>query len=208
MTRIVGGEFGGRTLQVPPRGTRPTSDRVREAVFSRLEHHGVLRGARVLDLYSGSGALGLEAVSRGASHATLVDAARSAVEMGRRNARSLGAHGVAVVHDKAERFVASPPVQPWGLVFLDPPYDVRDTTVDALLGQLASTRAVTSDTLVVVERARRSPAPAWPEGWEPDTSKVYGETTVHYAFAGPASSDERSDVDGEADGSDAAGVLA
>ncbi|ROS73566.1 16S rRNA (guanine(966)-N(2))-methyltransferase RsmD [Cellulomonas sp. PhB143] len=186
MTRIVAGEFGGRTLHVPPRGTRPTSDRVREAIFSRLEHHGALRGARVLDLYAGSGALGLEAVSRGAAHATLVDAARSAVEMGRRNARDIGAHGVEVVHEKAERFVATPPVKSWDLVFLDPPYDVRDETVASVLEHLATTRAVTRDTLVVVERATRSAEPVWPAGWEPDTSKAYGETTVHYAFAGVA----------------------
>ncbi|BDZ43105.1 DNA methylase [Paraoerskovia sediminicola] len=160
---------------------------MREAIFSRLEHHGVLRGARVLDLYSGSGALGLEAVSRGAAHATLVDAARSAVEMGRRNARELGAHGVEVVHEKAERFVATPPVKAWDLVFLDPPYDVRDETVVSLLEHLATTRAVTRDSLVVVERSSRSPEPRWPEGWEADARKSYGETTVHYAFAGPES---------------------
>ncbi|WP_029253771.1 16S rRNA (guanine(966)-N(2))-methyltransferase RsmD [Paraoerskovia marina] len=186
MTRIVAGEFGGRTLHVPPRGTRPTSDRVREAIFSRLEHHGVLAEARVLDLYSGSGALGLEAVSRGAAHATLVDAARSAVEMGRRNAQELGATAVVAVHEKAERFVATAPAEPWDVVFCDPPYDVRGETVDALLAALDETGALTDDTLVVVERSSRSAAPAWPAGWEADVSKAYGETTVHYAFAGPA----------------------
>lgn len=185
MTRIVAGKFGGRSLHVPPRGTRPTSDRVREAIFSRLEHHGVLDGARVLDLYSGSGALGLEAISRGAVHATLVDAARSAVDMGRRNASELGTDAVVAVHDKAERFVAAAPAQPWDVVFCDPPYEVRDETVNALLAQLAATRAVHADTMLVVERSSRGPAPMWPEGWEQDVSKVYGETTVHYAFAGP-----------------------
>lgn len=185
MTRIVAGEFGGRTLHVPPRGTRPTSDRVREAIFSRLEHYGVLADARVLDLYSGSGALGIEAVSRGAVHATLVDAAKSAVEMGRRNAAELGTDAVVAVHDKAEKFVAVAPAQPWDVVFCDPPYDVRDETVNLLLARLDETGAVVSDTMLIVERSSRSPAPSWPDGWEPDVSKAYGETTVHYAFAGP-----------------------
>ena len=83
MTRIVAGSVGGRAIAVPPRGTRPTSDRVREAIFSRLEHLGVLDGARVLDLYAGSGALGLEAASRGATTVTLVDSARPAADVAR-----------------------------------------------------------------------------------------------------------------------------
>ena len=95
MTRIVAGTVGGRVLQVPRAGTRPTSERVREALFSRLEHLDVVDGARVLDLYAGSGALGIEAASRGAAHVTLVESARDAADVcraQRHDARS-GGHG-------------------------------------------------------------------------------------------------------------------
>nr|BFF20984.1 hypothetical protein GCM10025730_45050 [Promicromonospora thailandica] len=106
MSRIVAGVVGGRSIAVPAKGTRPTSDRVREAVFSRLEHLDVLDGARVLDLYAGSGALGLEAASRGAAAVTLVDSARPATDVARRNVTTLGLAGVRVVTDTAERFAA------------------------------------------------------------------------------------------------------
>src|SRR5699024_5956386 len=105
VTRIVAGTVGGRVLQVPRSGTRPTSERVREALFSRLEHLDVVDGARVLDLYAGSGALGIEAASRGAAQVTLVEAARDAADVCRRNVTSLGlGAAVQVVAEKAERF--------------------------------------------------------------------------------------------------------
>ncbi len=107
VTRIVAGSVGGRSIAVPAKGTRPTSDRVREAIFSRLEHLDVLDGARVLDLYAGSGALGLEAASRGATAVTLVDSARPAADVARRNVAALGLTGVRVTTETAERFAAS-----------------------------------------------------------------------------------------------------
>ena len=108
VTRIVAGEFGGRQLAVPAKGTRPTSDRVREALFSKLEHDGCVAGANVLDLFSGSGALGLEAVSRGARQATLVDSARDAVKVATENVKALGVPDrVRVVSDDAERYTAA-----------------------------------------------------------------------------------------------------
>ena len=107
MTRIVAGRAGGRSLKVPPKGTRPTSDRVREAMFSRLEHYDVVDGARVLDLFAGSGALGLEAASRGAAAVVLVDASRQAADVCRANAATTGLTAVVtVVVDRAERVVA------------------------------------------------------------------------------------------------------
>ena len=90
MTRVIAGEFGGRALTVPKSGTRPTTDRVREAMFSRLEHAELVRGAVVLDLFAGSGALGFEALSRGASHVTFVDSALPAVRVIEDNIRTLG----------------------------------------------------------------------------------------------------------------------
>jgi 16S rRNA (guanine966-N2)-methyltransferase len=187
MTRIVAGTVGGRSLQVPSKGTRPTSDRVREAIFSRLEHYGVLEGAYVLDLYAGSGALGLEAASRGAQRVVLVDAARVAVEVCRANVKTLGLTNVQVLQDKAEKFVQSAPSTTWDLVLIDPPYDVSEPVVAELLRQLATTSALVEDAVVVVERSTRSPEPTWPDGWELLARKDYGETAVYYA--GPSVSE-------------------
>lgn len=185
MTRIVAGTAGGRTIQVPARGTRPTSDRVREAVFSRLDHWDVLDGARVLDLFAGSGALGLEAASRGAVAVVLVEAARAAADVARRNVRALGLPGVVVEQGRAERFVATAPTLPWDVVFLDPPYDLADDVVDAILADLARPGALNDGAVVVVERSARSAAPRWPTTWEELARRDYGETSVHYG--GPAS---------------------
>ncbi|MHA7132484.1 16S rRNA (guanine(966)-N(2))-methyltransferase RsmD [Oerskovia turbata] len=188
MTRIVAGSVGGRSLQVPPKGTRPTSDRVREAIFSRLEHYGVLEGAYVLDLYAGSGALGLEAASRGARRVVLVDAARAAAEVCRVNVKALGLTTVQVVQEKAEKYVQSAPSTTWDLVLIDPPYDVSEAVVAELLRQLATTSALVEDAVVVVERSTRSPEPTWPDGWELLARKDYGETAVYYA--GPVVTEE------------------
>ncbi len=184
MTRIVAGAAGGRTLQVPARGTRPTSERVREALFSRLEHLDVVAGARVLDLYAGSGALGLEAASRGAASVALVEASKQAADVCRRNAAALGlAARVTVVNDRVERFVERAPVAPWRLVLLDPPYDVGEVALGAVLTALVGTLVVTLDerAVVVVERSTRSPEPAWPAGLARFDERRYGETTLWLA---------------------------
>ncbi|PZR52323.1 16S rRNA (guanine(966)-N(2))-methyltransferase RsmD [Xylanimonas oleitrophica] len=185
MTRIVAGTHGGRTLQVPPKGTRPTSERVREALFSRLEHYGVVDGARVLDLYAGSGALGLEAVSRGATHVTLVDSARGAVEVARRNVAALGLGAAArVVAEDAGRYaagLAAAPGDPLDLVLLDPPYDLSEEALGRVLADLAAPGVLAADAVVVVERSTRSPEPVWPAGLELLARKDYGETAVYYA---------------------------
>ena len=195
MTRIVAGRFGGRPLQVPPKGTRPTSDRVREAIFSRLDHLDVLDGARVLDLYAGSGALGLEAASRGAAEVVLVDANRRAADVARRNVATLGLQReVRVVADSAERFAAgaSPSAGAPGfdVVFLDPPYDLAEDALTTVLDHLAAPGVLAAGAVVVVERSTRSPEPAWPAGLEAFARKDYGETAVHYAEpAEPGGSD-------------------
>lgn len=187
MTRIVAGRFGGRSLQVPPKGTRPTSDRVREAIFSRLDHLDVLDGARVLDLYAGSGALGLEAASRGAADVVLVDANRRAADVARRNVAALGlSQEVRVVADSAERFAAGAVPAAGGsrgfdVVFLDPPYDLAEAALATVLTHLAAPGVLAAGAVVVVERSARSPEPAWPAGLEPFARKDYGETAVHYA---------------------------
>ena len=179
MTRVVAGTAGGRTLRVPATGTRPTSDRVREALFSRLEHLGVVRDARVLDLYAGSGALGIEAASRGATAVTLVDSARAAVDACRRNVATLGLVAVDVVAQRAERYVAVPAAAPWDLVLVDPPYDLAEDDLARVLAGLAG--ALAEDAVVVVERSSRAPEPTWPDALERTDRRAYGETVVWFA---------------------------
>ncbi len=181
MTRLIAGTAGGQRLDVPPKGTRPTSDRVREAIFSRLDHLGVLDGTRVLDLYAGSGALGLEAASRGAARVTLVESARVAAGICRSNARRTGlADRVDVVSAPVERYVAGPaPAVGYDVVLIDPPYAAE---VDEVLAALTQPGWLAPDATIVLERSGRSPAPDWPDGWTDDGTKSYGETAVHYAL--------------------------
>ncbi|MDU0347238.1 16S rRNA (guanine(966)-N(2))-methyltransferase RsmD [Actinomyces sp. MRS3W] len=183
MTRIVAGAAGGRRLTVPPAGTRPTSERVREALFGRLEHYGVITGARVLDLCAGSGALGLEAASRGATDVTLVDSSRAATKVCTANARALGLKGVRTVTAKVESFLAGPAGAPVELVMLDPPYDVDEAALAAMLAPLTRREDpwLTPRAVVVVERSSRSPEPTWPAGLTCFSSRKYGETTVWFA---------------------------
>jgi 16S rRNA (guanine966-N2)-methyltransferase len=185
VTRIIAGAAGGRRLSTPPGdATRPTSDRVREAVFSTLESAvGSWSGLRFLDLFAGSGAVGLEAVSRGAAHATLVEQHRRTAAVARGNARTLGFAAVEVVTARAEMFVQRPPAQPYDVVFLDPPYTLGNDAVGDLLGQLVAQRWLRPDAVVVVERAARDAAPPWPEGIREDRAKRYGETVVWYGRA-------------------------
>ena len=182
MTRIVAGTAGGRSLAVPRRGTRPTSERVREALFSRLEHLDVVDGARVLDLYAGSGALGLEAASRGAAHVTLVESGRDAAEVCRRNVAALGFGDVVTVSaETAERFVQRGVVAPWALVLVDPPYDLDDEALAAVLAGLALPGAFDERAVLAVARSTRAPEPRWPDGIVRFDRRAYGETVVWFA---------------------------
>jgi 16S rRNA (guanine966-N2)-methyltransferase len=184
MTRIISGTAGGRTLRTPEgASTRPTSDRVREALFSRLEHRHLLTGAHVLDLYAGSGALGLEAASRGAELVLLVESNRRAVSVIRDNIKTVGRAGVRVLADPVLRVLSAGP--PGGirmdLVLIDPPYDVREDALAEVLTELVERGWLASDAFVVVERSTRSPQPTWPKGLELSGEKRYGETTVWFA---------------------------
>ena len=124
MTRIIAGAAGGRRIAVPPKGTRPTSDRVREAMFSALEHDPGLHGAAVLDLCAGSGALGLEALSRGAAHTLFVESDRRAANVLRRNVADLGLPGAVVQVASAGAVLAATAERAYDVVLIDPPYDV------------------------------------------------------------------------------------
>ena len=184
MTRIIGGRAGGRRLQTPPGPvTRPTSDRVREALFSRLEHRALLEGTNVLDLYAGSGALGLEAASRGAALVVLVESHRRAARVIRVNIEALGLPGVRLVTDTVERALETGP--PGGirmdLVLIDPPYDVTEAALADVLRSLVERGWLAREAFVVVERSSRSPQPTWPEGLELSGEKRYGETTIWFA---------------------------
>lgn len=183
MTRIVAGTAGGRRLAVPRSGTRPTSERVREALFSALDHEGVVDGARVLDLYAGSGALGLEAASRGAQDVTLVDSSRAATRACQSNAHALELEDVEVVTATVASFLAAVAGTPADLVLLDPPYEVGEAELAQVLELLARSQDpwMTPGAVVVVERSVRSPEPTWPDALQRYARKTYGETVIWFA---------------------------
>lgn len=181
MTRIVAGTAGGRRLRVPPKGTRPTSDRVREALFSALEAGGDIADARVLDLYAGSGALGLEALSRGAADAWFVEADRRAADVLRANVAAVGLGGT-VHHGKVAAVLSRFTPEPFELVLADPPYAVTDDDLRSVLQSLAN-GWLTDGALVVVERGVRGGVD-WPDAYRPLRVKTYGDTALHWAEFG------------------------
>jgi 16S rRNA (guanine(966)-N(2))-methyltransferase RsmD len=182
MTRLIAGAWGGRRLVTPDgRDTRPTSDRVREALFSTLSTMVDLAGARVADLYAGSGAVGLEAASRGASHVLLVEAEAKAARAARANIAALGAGAaVTLATAKVELAVAAGPGGPYDVIFADPPYGLGDDDLAAVLAALAANGWLGEDAVLVVERATRSAEPKWPAGVTAGRSRRYGETTLWY----------------------------
>jgi 16S rRNA (guanine966-N2)-methyltransferase len=181
MTRIIGGSAKGRKLQTPTGdATRPTTDRVREALFSALEAQvGSMHGLRVLDLYAGTGAVGLEAASRGAAAVTAVESDRSTAALIGANARTLG-FALDVVANPVARALAAPPRAPYDVVFADPPYPLPDEEVVEALGLLVANDWLSAGAVVVVERSRRSVEPAWPAGLGLLRQKKYGETVLWY----------------------------
>ncbi|MFE6459799.1 16S rRNA (guanine(966)-N(2))-methyltransferase RsmD [Streptomyces cinereoruber] len=194
MTRVIAGTAGGRRLAVPPgNGTRPTSDRAREGLFSTWEAlHGTLDGTRVADLYAGSGAVGLEALSRGAAHALLVEADPRAAKTIRDNIRAIGLPGAELRTGKAEQIVTGPaPADPYDLLFLDPPYAVGDADLREILLTLRSGGWLSEDALVTVERSTRGGEFGWPAGFEPLRARRYGEGTFWYGRAASTCEDAR-----------------
>ncbi|MFI7142638.1 16S rRNA (guanine(966)-N(2))-methyltransferase RsmD [Streptomyces massasporeus] len=195
MTRVIAGTAGGRRLAVPPgTGTRPTSDRAREGLFSTWQSllGGPMEGERVLDLYAGSGAVGLEALSRGAGHTLLVEADAKAVRTVRENVKSLGLPGAEVRAGKAEQIIrTTPPGDPYDLVFLDPPYAVTDDDLREILLTLRTEGWLAEEALVTVERSTRGGAFRWPAGFEPLRARRYGEGTFWYGRAASTCEDAR-----------------
>lgn len=185
MSRIVAGAAGGTPLvSVPGSLTRPTTDRVKEALFSRLDAFGIIAGAKVLDLYAGSGSLGVESGSRGADTVDLVEFDAKASSVCQRNADLingvLGRKVVTVHRSKVESFLErTEEAARWDLVFLDPPYPLDEPALSAVLVKLADHLAPAA--VVVVERSSRSPEPLWPGGLARFAEKKYGETRLWFA---------------------------
>jgi 16S rRNA (guanine966-N2)-methyltransferase len=185
MTRIVAGELGGRRISAPPgRETRPTSDRVREALFSTLESLTDLDGCRFADLYAGSGAVGLEAASRGAAAVLLVESDPRAARTVRANIDALDlARRCQLVVGRIPAILAAPPKQPYDVVFADPPYELPESDVAELLRTLVGGEWLASDAVVVLERSARSPEPPRVEGVTPERGRRYGESMLWYLRA-------------------------
>lgn len=193
MSRIISGIAGGTTLKsVPGDATRPTTDRVKEALFSRLESWNVISSARVLDLFAGSGALGLETASRGARQVLLVELVPKAVSVCQQNAakinEALKSQIASVQRGKVDSVLAgffdeetSLPRKTFDLVFMDPPYPLTEQELSATLEKVS--RVLAEDATLIVERSSRSPEPQWPSGLEKIADKKYGET--HLWFAEP-----------------------
>jgi 16S rRNA (guanine966-N2)-methyltransferase len=179
--RIVAGLAKGRRLASPGPGTRPTSDRVREALFSSLEASVRLDGARVLDLFAGTGAVGLEALSRGASVAVLVESSRAALDVLRRNVAAVDLAGAEAVASTVERYLAGAPDHPFDVVFADPPYGLDDTKLVGSLAPLADPRWLAPDAVVIVERSARDVPLGWADDFlTPVGERRYGDTVLWY----------------------------
>jgi 16S rRNA (guanine966-N2)-methyltransferase len=194
MTRIIAGTAGGRRLAVPSgQGTRPTSDRAREGLFGTVTAIcGTLHGARVLDLYAGSGAVGLEALSRGAADVLLIEADRRAIGVIRDNVAAVGLPGARVLAGRVELVLARGPGRepPRDVVFADPPYAMPGAEVSAVLTALLAAGWLAPGAVVAVERATRSGPQQWPAGYAADRARKYGEATLWYGRAAGAAPPE------------------
>lgn len=185
MSRIISGAAGGvRLASVPGDNTRPTTDRVKESLFSKLESYDIIRDARVLDAFGGSGALGCEALSRGAASVTLLDTYPKAVAVIRKNVAAVekamgrtGSSSTRVQQSQALTYVKSAS-GPWDLVFVDPPYAMPNEQVSELLEAL--TPKLAEGAVVVVERSSRDPEPVWGEGLYCFSTRQHGETVLYY----------------------------
>jgi 16S rRNA (guanine966-N2)-methyltransferase len=182
VTRIVAGSAGGRRLAVPPgRDTRPTSDRVREALFSTLGSLTEVEGCRFVDLYAGSGAVGLEAASRGASAVLLVESGKAAARTVRDNIAILGLDQTCRLSTATVCVaLAMEPAEPYDVVFADPPYGVDDRQLAQALAMIVEKGWLAPAGVVVVERSIRSPEPTWPDGITTQRARRYGDTVLWY----------------------------
>lgn len=190
--RIISGRFAGVSLDTPKSGTRPTTDRTKEALFSHLDAEGLLGpGSRVLDLFAGTGALGFEALSRGADQCVFVDKSPQAVAVLRRAEARIRHHAswdsaqmsIDIVRSRAEKAVEKFSAdEPFDLVFVDPPYAMESAQLGELIGQLVERGCVSQEGEIVLERSTRSEPVPIPQGWSAGSQKRYGETLVTYIY--------------------------
>jgi 16S rRNA (guanine966-N2)-methyltransferase len=190
MTRIIGGIAGSRKLASPAKATRPTSDRIRESMFSRLDSRDALDGARVLDLYAGTGALALEAISRGAVLAHMVERDGKAAAVCVANAKSVQKAiteedfeaETKVINKSVQSFLAAPTESNFTIVFIDPPYEIDNDEVVSNLDALLP--ILNPEAIVAVERSSRSEKPEFPSKYELVDEKNYGDTVVYWLELG------------------------
>jgi 16S rRNA (guanine966-N2)-methyltransferase len=180
VTRIVSGLAGGRRLKVPPAGVRPTGDRAREGLFNSLTTLVDLEGAAVLDLYAGSGALGLEALSRGAGSVVFVESGARVLPVLRANLAAVGLPGGRVVAGSVPSVVAGPPPARFDVVLADPPYVTPVSEVLGVLHGLAEGGWLAPDAVVVVERSAREEPWEWPTPFAGLRDRRYGEALLRY----------------------------
>jgi len=188
MTRIIAGVAGSLKLASPAKTTRPTSDRIRESIFSRLEARDLIEGARVVDLYAGTGALALEAASRGAKLAWMVERDGKAAAVCVTNLKLVSKALLKeelefdgrVINKSVATFLAAPGVGDLDLVFIDPPYEVGN---DEVVENLQALKPLLKNATVVVERSSRTDEPLWPEGFNLEDTKSYGDTVTYWLSA-------------------------
>lgn len=169
--RIIGGRWRGRKLTFTPTdGLRPTGDRIRETLFNWLAPH--IQGARCADLFAGSGALGLEALSRGAGHCDFVDTAGAALSQIKQHLRTLEAHDTATCHTVTAQQFLQGAATPYDIVFIDPPFKLQ--MVESVCASLAVTRLLSDTAMIYVETAAAEPPPYVPEQWALHREKVSG----------------------------------
>jgi 16S rRNA (guanine966-N2)-methyltransferase len=181
VTRIVAGTAGGRRIDVPAKGTRPTTDRVRESLFNVLAARLDFAGLSVLDLYAGSGALGLEALSRGATSAVFVESDQKAAAVIAKNIATLAVSGATVRRGAVAAVLSAGTQRPVDLVLADPPYEVADTEISSMLAALTDNGWAATGTVAVIERAAAGPLLSWPACWEPWRERRYGDTRLEMA---------------------------
>ncbi len=196
MSRIIAGSRGGQRIAMPPGDrARPTTDRVREALFSAIAAWAgtaaepverSLGGLAFCDLYAGSGAVGLEAASRGASRVLLVERNHRTAQLSRRNAEALGL-AVEILTSSVEQVLRRSPDRPFDIVFADPPYELDTPAVSAQIELLVVNSWADRDSLIVVERSRRSPKLVWPDVAAQRWSRAYGETILCFGALEPES---------------------
>lgn len=185
--RIIAGSAKGRTLVTPAGVTRPTSDRTREGIFSALESEiGTCEGITFLDLYGGTGAVGLEALSRGAAEVIAVEKDVKAANVCRENyelIKNVVTGRFSVLRMSVDAFLDldTNKESHFDVIYLDPPYDVPNSTIEKVLSKIIERKILRSDGVVIAERASRSNAFSWPQGYTPIKERKYGEGTVYFA---------------------------